>query len=898
MKSIIHINNLRTNALVNPLGIESTAPLLSYNSYASGKRQVQAYYQIIVASSLDQLNQSIGDMWDTGKVKSRSTSHIMYSGKPLRSRQRVYWKVRVWNEDDTASAWSEPAYWEAGLLKRSDWVGSWIGQGEDVKDNATVPMFVKEFELAKGKKVSHARLYISGLGLFEASLNGCRISDHYYDPGESDCRQTVYYVTYDVSAEINAGNNALGVMLGHGMYGTYSEVSAMSSDRLRYRKINGIEQSTNWEGLYGKLKVIAQLEVIYDDATIETIATDESWKFTDSPITYSGWFGGEDYDATKEINDWNCAGTPRDQWQQAQLMNPPLGRLTARECPPIIIKESYHATSVQKLADNRYLVDMGRNGAGIPELKLTGMTEEMRGGRITLYPAEILNHDGRVDQSTVVELFEWGELYDTYIVKGVGEESWRPSFCYHGYRYLEVELSEELVDWQASIASFYNHLLWTDNEVAGTFHSSSEDINTIHTIIRRAIESNMFSTLTDCPHMEKLGWMEVGQLLFNSIAASYDIQAWMKKITKDMVDSQEESGEAVAIAPEYQRITFLFKDPNWGGALIFTPWEMYQNYGDTSVLQMAYANMQAYVNFLNRQATDHLLIGYAQMGEWGAFDTSTPVDFVATCAYYRIVNTMRKIANILGFEEDAEQYEMLAQAIKKAFHDTYYDASTGVYGSGSQASYACALFSECVDPMNIDRSVELLVRAIADAGYHLSTGEVGLKQMLCVLAQYDRNDVVYKMITNKHKPSYLYFVSQGATTLPEHWDMERSQNHCMMGHANEWLMRSLAGISPTSPGYDSLAIKPYIPEDLEEVTATYRCNYGLITSHWKQHVDQGYLTMEVTIPIGPDATVYVPWRVGQSVYWDGERVDARLDEQQQYMVISNVGSGTHIFTVV
>jgi alpha-L-rhamnosidase len=274
------------------------------------------------------------------------------------------------------------------------------------------------------------------------------------------------------------------------------------------------------------------------------------------------------------------------------------------------------------------------------------------------------------------------------------------------------------------------------------------------------------------------------------------------------------------------------------------------------------------------------------IGEWGAYDTSTPTDFVATCAYYRIVNTVAKIADVLGKAADAGRYRELAAVIKAAFNIECYDIATGVYGSGSQACYACALFSEIIEAGHIQKSVELLVEAVRITDYHLSTGEVALKQMLTVLANYDRNDVVYKMITNTTKPSYLYFVSQGATTLPEYWDMARSQNHCMMGHGKEWLTRSLAGISPTSGGYDTLDIKPFIPEDLAEVEASLICNYGLIRSHWKHNKESKQFSLEVTIPVGPMATVYVPTCNGSRVRMDGLEIEVHLDESKQYVMVN------------
>ncbi|OCT12872.1 hypothetical protein A8709_21305 [Paenibacillus pectinilyticus] len=897
MNQAWHLTNLRTNAMVNPLGVETAAPLLSYIIEASARNQRQHFYQILAASSISSLKNHIGDMWDSGKVAGRATSNILYQGQVLTSRQRVYWKVRAWNELDQVSDWSEPCYWEAGLLHKTDWTGAWIGQGESWEGNrSVVPMFAKEFVTADDKKITEARLYISGLGLFEAHLNGRKVSENYYEPGESDCRDTVYYVTYDVTEQLQRGHNAIGILLGNGMYGNYEEVSTLTGDRLRYSKTDGLAKSTSWQGLYGRLKTIAQVEVTYEDGTVDTIVTDESWVFTESPTTFSGWFGGEDYDATKEVTGWHCAGTSRDNWDQAQIMEPPMGKLTARECPPITIVESFQAASVTKLASGNYLVDMGRNGAGIPEIILTHTTPEMAGGKMTLYPAEVLTSEGGADPHSGIQYIEWGIVYNSYIVGGKGEERWKPTFAYQGYRYIEVELSPELADWVPDVTQFISHLLRTDNDIVGTFRTSSEEINTIDTIITRAIESNMYSVLTDCPHMEKLGWAEVSQFMFNSIASTFDIQAWMKKFTKDMMDSQEESGESVAIAPEYQRITFLYKDPNWGGALVLTPWQIYQVYGDSTILKNAYPNMKAYIAYLKSQTTDNLLIGYAQIGEWGAYDTSTPTDFVATCAYYRIVHTVAQIADVLGHADEATSYLDLAAAIKAAFNLAYYDAATGIYGSGSQASYACALFSELVEETHIPGTLELLVKAIEVTDYHLSTGEVALKQMLSVLANYGRNDVVYRMVTNKTQPSYLYFVSQGATTLPEYWDMARSQNHCMMGHAKEWLTRSLAGISPTSPGYDSFEIKPYLPDDLAETEATMKCNYGMIAAHWIRDITNKQLTLKVTIPVGPEAKVYVPRCGGANLRMDGQEIAAAQDDSGSYYVVDHVGSGTYVFS--
>lgn len=893
-----NLTRLRVQSLSNPLGLETTKPLFSYLIESDKRNQKQTAFQIIAASSKKKLEQNHGDIWDSGKTIFSSTSNILYKGIELTSRQGVYWKVRAWDADDEESSWSDTAYFEMGLLNPEDWKGYWIGQGDLFDGNrSSVPLLAKDFAIQQNKQIERARLYISGLGIFEAHLNGMRITENYYDPGESDCRKTVNYVTYDVTDMVKAGDNALGILLGNGMYGAYDGVGMYDSNGIkRYYKQDGIKKAPNWEGLYGRIKTIAQLEVIYDDGTSNIIITDDSWSYKNGPITFSGWFGGEDYDARLEVKGWDMAGFSRKGWERAEIMTAPAGKLTSRECPPIVVFETYDAVSVTRIKDRNYLVDMGRNGAGIPELIVSNTTSNMAGGRIEMYPAEVIFKDNTVNQFSVTGEFDFGKIFDTYTFNGEGNENWKPKFTYHGYRYLELRLSEELSDWEPKPENFKNHLLRTDNEVIGTFNTSSEDINMVNTIITRSIESNMYSTLTDCPHIEKSGWLDCVHLLFESISSTFDIQAWMNKIVGDILDEQYETGEVAAIAPEFQCINFLRRDPNWGGAIVFTPWIIYQEYGDLSIIKRAYDYMKRYVSFLKKQTEySGLLLNYAQMGEWGGYDKTTSKDFTACASYYRMIVIISKMAEILDEKEDKKYYDNLGKKVKYQFNKTFFNEETGVYDSGSQASYAIALFSDLVEEKNIPQAVENLVNAIKDRDYHLSTGEVALKQMFVALTRYDCDDVVYKMITNKTLPSYLYFVSHNQTTLPEYWDMSRSLNHCMMGHGKEWLERSLIGIKPTAPGYEKITIKPFIPKDLYEAKGTILSSYGLVASYWKTPEDKKTVTLEVTIPVGVEAIIYLPKLEANYVQLDNRKLNACTDQTGNYFVISNIGSGNYRF---
>ena len=378
----------------------------------------------------------------------------------------------------------------------------------------------------------------------------------------------------------------------------------------------------------------------------------------------------------------------------------------------------------------------------------------------------------------------------------------------------------------------------------------------------------MFGSFTDCPQIEKLGWIETSHLMFRSLAGTYDIRAWMRKIIHDIADAQideveaafegtEPEGYVPAIIPEYQRIIGLHRDPNWNGACIFTSWEYYQYYGDENILKIMYPVMVKYLRYLTGYTKNGLLENYAQMGEWGEINESTPRTLDATCAYYRMLRVMEQTAEVLGYIPDADSYREWAEQTQAAFRASpeCYDLQTGIYGSGSQASYGCALFSGLVPDNEIQETVTRLVAAVERADYHLTSGEVGLKHVFGALAEHGRNDVVYKMVMNPTAPSYRFFADQGATTLPEYWNCEepwhgmaRSRNHAMMGHVKEWLTFYVLGVKPLAPGFSEVEISPYLPEDVDWVEGKVSTPYGEIIVSC--HRTDGEPKVEAHVPSG------------------------------------------------
>jgi len=798
-----------------------------------------------------------------------------------------------------------------------------IVQESEYKDYA--PILSKEFNVDNTKIIESARLYISGLGLYEAHINGKTIGEGtYFNPGESDVRDTVYYVTYDITDMINNNitdgyKNAVSFMLGNGQYTNYR----IHKQSRRYYKTDDWRSEAEAEGMFGEVKGMAQVVVTYDDGTTDIVGTDDTWSFVESPITENSWYGGEDYDATLEINGWDDINPEidRNSWGTAEIVttNIPKGSLKAREFKPIVIDENetiesekITVTKISATAETTtYLVDMGRNGAGFPEISINTDISNLK---ILMYPAEVKTFDGyqrhiNQESCTQSDSANGNLIYDTYITKGIGEETYHPRFAYHGYRYLEVVTPSQII---LTNENFKGYMLRTDNEKTGSFSSSDSALNLINILTERSIESNMYSTFTDCPQIEKLGWLETPQLMFYSMSQTYDISSWIPKLLKDMVDSQYNNGKIAAIAPEYYRIDPLDTDINWNGSIIFTAWQYYEVYGDKNVFtNEAYNAMKKYISYLEKDVASGYLIHNSEMGDWGEMTSygTTPKIVVQSSAYYRIAVTMSRIADVLGKSEDMSYYRKLAENIKTAFHKnkTCYN-ETYLYGNGTQSSYGCVIFSGIALDENVDKAVDKLVNVIKKCDYHLTSGEVGLKQVFSALATHGRSDVIFKMVMNDTQPSYKYFVNKGLTTLPEYWNFEdkwgtvtRSLNHAMMGHVKEWFTRYLAGINPVETGYDAIEIKPAAVGGLTEVNGTVDTVHGNIISNWDYDEDKTEFKLEVTIPVGITATVYIPkLEGGQSniVYKDRQQVLATPDNTGKYLIINEtVGSGSYTFTV-
>ena len=912
----MEIYDLRTEGLTDPCGIHKKRPRLHWRLRSDKRGDSAVFYRVAASSTAGKLAAGEYDIWDSGVIAGNACS-VLFGGSGLSSMQRVYWNVAVTDSNGGAAA-SSPAFFEMGLLEESDWRAKWIGAGVervlprllniDADVSNAAPILSREFYPSSAKKAASARLYISGLGLFEAHMNGCTLGGGtYFNPGESDARKTVYYCVYDITDILRDGKNAVSVMLGNGQYANYR----IRRQRGRYYKTDDARDAADVVGMFGEPKCIAQIVITYADGSRDVIGTDEGWSYIEGPVTENSWYGGEDYDAKLEIEGWDDIdpAIPRELWGAPSAAEPPSGRLLGRDFEPIAVVDEDtigpESISVSKLRESdgvaHYLVDMGRNGAGFPEITLY---RPARGLTVRMYPAEVCDFngfDGHIDQSSCTQSASVaGELiYDKYTAAGREIETYHPRFCYHGYRYVEVELPSDVI---LTSANFRGLILRTRNRKEGFFTSSDRILNAIDTLTERSIESNMYGTFTDCPQIEKLGWLETPSLMFGSMAHTYDISSWMRKLIRDMANAQYENGRIAAIAPEYFQIGGLHDDLNWNGSIIFTAWQYYETYGTPEIFSDEnYSAMKKYMDYLENNVADGNLIRTGQMGEWGEMTAfgKTPVVLVETTAYYRLARTMADIAGVIGNGRDAAHYAALSEAVRDAFYkDGECHSERYLFGSGTQSGYGCALYSGICRDCDKDEAAARLIDAIEKNGFRLASGEVGLRQVFSSLADIGRDDIVYKMVTNDSMPSYKYFLDRGLTTLPEYWNFEepwfgmaRSRNHAMMGHVKEWFTKYILGIRRAAVGYDAVDVKPSTAGVLTSAAGKITTPHGAVHSSWR--IDSGSFSLTVRIPVGVKAGIYLP-AIGSVSEIDGARAPAEITPDGRYLRLTEkLGAGEY-----
>ena len=882
--SAVSVKSLTCEYLTNPLGIDVTQPRLSWK-LASGERgQRQTAYQVLVAGTEQALAAGQGDLWDSGKVESDQSVHVVYDGAPMVSRMRCFWKVRVWDKDGQPSEVSEPARWDMGLLQPEDWQADWISNTQDeITDPESyktrpAPFFRRTFDAAK--PVESARVYLCGLGFYELSLNGERVGDQALDPPFTAFHKRVLYATHDVTTRVQAGDNALGVVLRNGWFNDLE---------------HGWDFDTSPWRAYPRLRL--QLHLTYEDGTHEVIVSDPSWKTGTGPILFDGLRNGEIYDARLEQDGWDTVGFDDSGWAPAVRVKGPAGVMSARMTPPIKVAKTVEPVSVNEPKPGVFVFDMGQNLAGWVSLTTRGPA----GTRVTMTHGEELGPDGLVAQ---VKLCGHGGRQpfqkDTVILKGDGVETWEPRSTYHGFQYVEIEGLAET----PSLASVDGKFVHTAFESAGSFECSNGLINRIQGNLVWGYAGNFHGMPTDCPHREKNGWTGDAHLAAEAGLMNFHMGSPFTKWLQDFADSQRASGEIPAIVPTGTYGFDWGNGPAWDSAFILIAWYLYVYLGDLRILEKHYDRMTRYMEFLKREKTGARPVIRWGLGDWlppfgPADDYRANTRITSTSFYYVDAVILSKIAALLGKRKDRKKYRELAGAVGKTLNDEYLNPETGIYSGGTQTEQACALYQGFVEKRHAKKVVRKLLAEIKKHDGFLNTGMFGTKWMFRSLAEHGHVDAVLGMVTKTKHPSWGWQIEQGATTFWEHWNGEGSHNHPAFGDVSAWFYAVLAGIrpDPARPGFKHILIQPCPGGDLTRAEAEYECVYGTIRSSWR--IDGDRFALEVTVPPNTTATVSLPVLGEAGVTEGGRPLEAAagvtLLKQQKRLVAVAVQSGAYVF---
>jgi alpha-L-rhamnosidase len=705
-----------------------------------------------------------------------------------------------------------------------------------------LPIFRREFKVNAGLR--RALIFICGLGQYELSANGTKVGTALLAPGWSKYDKTCLYDTLDLTPYLTNGDNVVGVMLGNGMYNI--------SPNSRY---------TKFTASFGPPKVITQIYLYYSDGTSQVIPSDARWLTTLGPITYSQVYGGEDYDARLLQADWNIIGFNSSDWSQAIVTNGPGGILRGQSyaAPPIVVTQLLQPVQTNVISNSTIVYDLGQNAALIPSL----MTHGQAGAMVRITPAELTNSDGTVNRTSVGDK----TAYWQYILAGTGSETWLPRFFYHGCRYFQVTLTAAPGSSQLPMVdALSGAVIQSSSTSVGNFSCSNDLFNRTRGLIRWAQRNNMVSILTDCPHRERLGWLEQYNLHGPSLHYEFDVGLLFSKTMQDIADSQTAAGLVPDIAPEYPVFSGGFRDsPEWGSSVIIVPWQHYLFTGDDSLLRNYYSAMKNYFAYLQHQAVTNFLNYPNGLGDWydigpkePGCSQDTPISLTADAYYCLDAQILAQAAAKIMQTNDAARFKLLAAKIGTAFNFTYYSASNGYYATGSQTAQSLPLFLGIVDPANQASVTSELVANVNSLG--LTAGDIGHRYLLRALADMGRSDVIYNLHSGTNNTGYGYILKQGATALTEAWDANPSdsQDHFMLGHITEWLYHDLAGIQldPASPGFQHVIIKPAFIGGITWVNASYDSIRGTIVSDWS--LTNNLATLDVTLPVGSTGLICLP----------------------------------------
>ena len=880
MSDDLRLDGLRCEYRFDPLGIDIARPRLSWRLVSDRPGARQSAYQIRVARSEAGLRDGGGaDLWDSGRVPSDQSVHVEYAGAQLGSGERAYWTVRVWDENGEPSEAGTTAWWETGLLGgRGEWTGEWVGAALVGGPRTPIPCPYLRRGFAVEKPVARARLYVTALGLYEFYINGSRIGKDVFTPGWTDYNVRVQYQTYDVSDVLRPGENACGAILGDGWYCGHVE----------------------WRGRqrYGdRPRLLAQLVLTYDDGATDVVVTDGSWKTAFGPLLEADLLMGESYDARLEFGDWSSPGYDDARWQPVQTFPDPPGlTLVAQQGPTVRATEEVvpigEPVALPKWPAPDYLFDMGVNLVGRVRLRVKGPA----GATIRLRFAEVLKEGPKAELpggGIYIENLRTARQTDYYTLKGDPDgEVWEPRFTFHGFRYVEVSgwpAEKGAEHAQPTAQTLTGIVLHSDTPPTGVFECSDPLLNQLQKNIDWGQRGNFLDIPTDCPQRdERLGWTGDAQVFARTAAFNRDVAGFFTKWQRDLADAQAQNprGAFPSVAPNTGGVD-ADGGPAWADAGILCPWTVYLVYGDTRLLAEHYDSMVRFVAYLEETSRDHIRCydgykGFTGFGDWLAMDAgrdqvmgATPKDLIGTAFFAHDARLMSRIASVLGKEEDTRRYARLSEDVRAAFCRRFVTAE-GLVASGTQTANVLALHFDLLPPELRPAVADALVRDIERRGGHLSTGFVGSSYLSHALIEAGKLATAYELLHQTAWPSWLYAVTQGATTIWERWDGwthdkgfqdpgMNSFNHYAYGAIGAWLYQVVAGIDadPERPGYKHILLRPRPGGRLTWARAVFDSLYGRIESAWR--IEGGRFLWEVVVPPNTTATACLPPESGGEI---------------------------------
>ncbi|GMK39125.1 alfa-L-rhamnosidase [Paenibacillus sp. CCS19] len=926
---MIEATSLRTEYLDCPIGLDTVKPRLGWKLVSDRLNVMQSAYRLQTSATKNFTEST----WDSGIRETTQSQHIRYVGPDLTSTERVYWRVKVWSNQGEESPFSEPVFFETGLLHQEDWKARWIEPEQEINIDAYKPASYlrKEFVVKKG--LVAARAYLTAKGLYSFYLNGIEGTDHLFTPGFTSYHKRLQYQAYDVTHLVNEGVNALGVILGDGWW-------------------RGTTGGANLKNNFGyKVGFLGQLELTYDDGSREIIASDETFKTSCGPLQKSDMKAGEIFDATINIEGWNLPDYDDNSWEHVTAKQDGYDNLIATRSVPVRQKERF-SPQVLQTPNGETVLDFGQNIAGWVEMKVQGEA----GRKVVLIHGEALDKDGNF---TLSNLAEHGTLEDFqevhYIVAGGGEETYRPRFSIFGFRYVLVKNYPGVVN----PACFTAVAIYSDLEETGDFSCSNPLINKLVSNARWSQKGNFMEVPTDCPTRERAGWTGDAQVFSRTAADFMHVYPFFEKWMADLAAEQFPDGAVGSTVPtvigyhndeEWERLSkistnpmMVFRKPGmpsmldgssgWGDAAVIIPWTMYLCYGDKAIVENQFDSAKAWVDYMASNANNanprfketpayqnctdgELDANYIwdtkfHWGEWLETDTEfsnlaavlskTGGCFpdVATAYFAYSTRLLAEMARVIGKTEEEAKYQALYEKIKRVYN-TYFIQENGLLLDGRQAPNVRTLAFDLAEEDKRQAVADKLAQLVMEQDYHLNTGFLSTPFILHVLADHGHEDIAYRLLEQDTCPSWLYAVQMGATTIWESWrgmkpdgDLSGSLNHYSYGAVCDFLFAGVAGIRPVwdAPGYQRFILKPTHGGTLTQASATYESLYGTIKSSWEKSDNSWIYRFEV--PVNTTATIMLP----------GSRED--LNKFDKYpdvhyeagRIVFTIGSGIYHFAV-